>query len=70
MYRVVLYEILGTVYHAINVTCKQDGINTRSSTLSLHVPYVKSFGQTSFYYTGVLAWNELPQHLQNVNLNV
>ena len=38
----------------INVSCKQHGINTRSSTLSLHVPYVKSFGQTLFYYTGVM----------------
>ena len=53
----------------INVSCKQHGINTRSSSLSLHVPYVKSFGQTSFYYTGVLAWNELPQHIQCV-LNI
>ena len=25
----------------------------------LHVPYVKPFGQTSFYYTGVIALNEL-----------
>ena len=42
----------------INVSCKH--------ALSLHVPYVKSFGETSFYYTGVLAWNELPQHIQSV----
>ena len=27
---------------------------------------VKSFGQTLFYYTGILAWNELPQHIQSV----
>ena len=53
----------------INVSCKQHGINTRSSYVSLHVPYVKSFGQTSFYYTGVLAWNKLPQHIQSV-LNI
>ena len=53
----------------INVSCKQHGINTRSSSLSLHVPYVKSFGQTLFYYTGELAWNELPQHIQSV-LNI
>ena len=56
----------------INVSCKQHGINTRSSFLSLHVPYrpyVESFGQTSFYYTGVQAWNELSQHIQSV-LNI
>ena len=53
----------------INVSCKQHGINTGSSSFSLHVPYVKSFGQTSFYYTGVLAWNEFPQHIQSV-LNI
>ena len=53
----------------INVSCKQHSINTRSSSLSLHVPYVKSFDQTSFYYTGVIAWNELPQHIQSV-LNI
>ena len=45
----------------INVACKQHGINTRSS-----VPYVKSFGQTSFYYTGIHAWNELPFSIQSV----
>ena len=50
----------------INVACKQHGINTRSSVMSLHVPYVKSFGQTSFYYTGIHAWNELPFSIQSV----
>ena len=50
----------------INVSRKQHSINTRSSSLFLHVPYVKSIGQTSFYYTCVIAWNELPQHIQSV----
>ena len=50
----------------INVACKQHGINTRSSVMSLCVPYVKSFGQTSFYYTGIHAWNELPFSIQSV----
>ena len=55
--------------HFINVSCKQHGINSRSSYLSLHVPYVKCVGQTSFYYTRVIPWNELPQHMQTV-LNI
>ena len=50
----------------INVACKQHGINTRSSVMSLRVPYVKSFGPTSFYYTGIHAWNELPFPIQSV----
>ena len=49
-----------------NVACKQHGINTRSSVMSLHVPYVKLFGQTSFYYTGIHAWNKLPFSIQSV----
>ena len=49
-----------------NVACKQHGINTRYSVMSLHVPYVKSFGQTSFYYTGIHAWNEWPFSIQSV----
>ena len=44
---------------SINLTRNQHNINTRSSTLSLQVPYVKSFGKTSFQYTGIQAWNEL-----------
>ena len=50
----------------INVACKQHGINTRSSVMSLCVLYVKSFGQTFFYYTGIHAWNELPFSIQSV----
>ena len=50
----------------INVACKQHGINARSSVMSLRVPYVKSFGQTSFYYTGIHAWNELSFSIQSV----
>ena len=50
----------------INVACKQHGINTRSSVISLRGPYVKSFGQTSFYYTGIHAWNELTFSIQSV----
>ena len=34
--------------------------------MSLRVPYVKSYGQTSFYYTGIHAWNELPFSIQSV----
>ena len=50
----------------INVACKQHDINTRSSVLSLRVLYVKSFGQTSFYYIGIHAWNEFPFSIQSV----
>ena len=52
----------------INVSCKQHGIKI-DQVLSLYVPYGKSFGQTSFYYTGTIAWNELPQHIQRI-LNI
>ena len=41
---------------SINLTCNQHSINTRSSTLSLQVPYVKSVGKTLFQYTGIQAW--------------
>ena len=44
---------------SISLTPNQHKINTRSSTLSLQVPYVKYFGKTSFQYTGIQAWNEL-----------
>ena len=70
VYTVISYRALRYLSNFINVSCKQHGINTRSSSLSFHVPYVKSFGQTSFYYTGVIAWKELPQHIQSVlNIN-
>ena len=49
---------------SINVTCKQYGINTRSSALSLHVRCVKLVGQTSLYYSGTQAWNQLPRNIQ------
>ena len=44
---------------SINLTRNQHSINTRSSTLSLQVPYVKYFGKTSFQSTGIQAWIEL-----------
>ena len=49
---------------SINLTRNQHNINIRSSTLSLYVPYVKSFGKTSFQNTGIQAWNELNYYVQ------
>ena len=39
--------------------------NTRSGPMSLIVPTVKSFGQSSFNYTGAIAWNSLPSQCQS-----
>ena len=39
--------------------------NTRAGPLSLIVPSVKSFGQSSFFYTGAVVWNSLPSHLKS-----
>jgi len=35
-------------------------MNTRFSTMSLQIPQVKSVGNNTFNYTGILSWNELP----------
>ena len=41
--------------------------NTRSSELSFTIPTVKTnLGKTTFYYTGIKAWNALPSALQNI----
>ena len=50
---------------AFNVTSKQHSINTRSTTLSLRVPCVKSFGKTFVCYTGIQARHELPYNIQS-----
>ena len=55
---------------SINLTRNQHNINTRSGTLSLQVPYVKSFGKTSFQYTGIQAWNELNCDVANQVSNI
>ena len=62
----IKHRSINIMSNLINVACKQHGINTISSVMSLRVPYVKSFGQTSFYYTGIHAWNELPFSIQSV----
>ena len=49
---------------SFNLTRNIHRINTRSSTSSLHVPHVKAFGKSSFMFTGIKAWNELPSHIQ------
>ncbi len=46
------------------LTRNRHNINTRSSTMSFQVPNVKSFGKTSFSYTGILDWNFLPIQIQ------
>ena len=48
----------------IKLTTSQHNINTRSSTMSLQIPQVKSFGKNTFNYTGILAWNELPNEIK------
>ena len=40
--------------------------NTSSGPLSLSIPSVKSFGQSSFNYTGAVAWNDLPGDIKSV----
>ena len=40
--------------------------NTRSGPLSLSIPSVKSFGLSSFNYTGAVAWNDLPGDIKSV----
>ena len=40
--------------------------NTRSGPLSLSIPSVKSFGLSSFNYTGPVAWNDLPGDIKAV----
>lgn len=39
--------------------------NTRSGPFSILLPSVKSFGLTSFYYTGATAWNSLSSHIKS-----
>jgi len=39
--------------------------NTRSGSLSLVIPSVKSFGGTSFFYTGAKLWNDVPIQTQS-----
>ena len=40
--------------------------NTRSGPLSLSIPSVKSFGLSSFNYTGAVAWIDLPGDIKSV----
>ena len=40
--------------------------NTRSGPLSLVIPSSKSFGQSSFAYTGAIAWNNLRGNIQSI----
>ena len=40
--------------------------NTRSGPLSLSIPSDKSFGLSSFNYTGAVAWNDLPGDIKSV----
>ena len=49
---------------AFKLTRSQHNINTRSGTMSLQIPHVKSFGKNTFNYTGILAWNELPTEIK------
>lgn len=39
-------------------------IGTTISKMSFQVSAFKSYGKSSFRYTGVLLWNELPEHIQ------
>ena len=52
------------ISESISLTRNQHNKNTRSGTWSLQVPYVKSFGKTSFQYTGIQTWNELKCDVQ------
>ena len=42
--------------------------NTRSGPMSLVIPAVKSFGHSSFRYTSVTAWNELPSDIRTTSV--
>ena len=54
-------------YMSASVSINSSGHNTRSSTLSLVIPQVKSYGATSFSYTGVKCWNSLPSQVRTCN---
>ena len=66
---------LGHMYNIINgsapqyMKCQiemvQHSYNTRSSDLCCKIPIVKSFGSTSFLYTGILKWNAVPLSIKN-----
>lgn len=47
-------------------TRERHSIGTRWSTTSLQIPSVNSYGDSSFYYTSVILWNELPSHFKNL----
>ena len=40
--------------------------DTRSGPLSLIIPSVKSFGLSSFNYTGDVAWDDLPGDIKSI----
>ena len=41
--------------------------NTRASVNSCSVPKVNSVAQSSFFYTGIALWNELPPSVRLIN---
>ena len=50
-----------------NFTNQRHSINTRFSTSSLQIPQINSFGKSSFMYTGIQAWNSLPNDIKCIN---
>ena len=42
-------------------------IETRASVESFFVPRCNTYGQKSFMYNGILAWNSLPVRMRKVN---
>ncbi len=46
---------------------KSHRYNTRSSQLSYDVPQFKSTGQTTFMYSGIKIWNDIPPFIQNAS---
>ena len=64
MYNIIQGTAPNYMSSNIRLTSTQHSINTRSGSLSLTLPSVKSFGFHSFHYTGPKAWNELSSQIQ------
>ena len=62
-----LNHILILYYLKSNFIFNEHSFNTRSSTLSFIVPNVTSnYGKSTFFSTGIKAWNTLPSALHNI----
>ena len=55
-----------TIYLKSTFSLNAPRHNTRSGPLSPSIPSVKSFGLSSFNYTGAVAWNDLPGDIKYV----